>query len=303
MVFFTGENKYTVDDIDLSTCTHLVYAFAVLDGSQYLIKVFDRWLDEDLGNYRKFTALKHKKPGLKTLLAIGGWTDSQNTNKYSVLVASPTLRNDFILNAINFLKYYDFDGLDLDWEYPNGFADKQNFAIFVKELKDEFDKHDLMVTAAVGATEDKANKGYDIPSLCQNLDFVHLMTYDFHGAWDSMADHHSPLYDRTSVNDNFNTDHAVKHWLTNGCPANKLVVGIPLYGRTFTLSTSTHTPPAPAVGAGNSGPILNEKGFMSYLEICTLLKNDNGYSIVQVSHKKMFYRYFFLNLAKVIYKY
>lgn len=59
----------------------------------------------------------YKKKGVKVSLAIGGWNDSQG-DKYSRLVNNPAARARFITHVIEFLQKYDFDGLDLDWEYP-----------------------------------------------------------------------------------------------------------------------------------------------------------------------------------------
>lgn len=65
--------------------------------------------------YERVTA--YKKKGLKVSLALGGWNDSQG-DKYSRLVNNPAARARFIKHALGFLEKYDFDGLDLDWEYP-----------------------------------------------------------------------------------------------------------------------------------------------------------------------------------------
>ncbi|KAG7154890.1 Chitotriosidase-1-like 5 [Homarus americanus] len=283
----SGDGKYTVEDIDLNVCTHLVYAFAVLDSTSYKIKAHDEYLDLSenygIGNFKKFTNLKQQKAGLKTLLAIGGWTDSRGSYKYSDLVASQTRRRNFIDDVIPFLQKYDFDGLDLDWEYPSYEdggrpQDKENFGIFVKELKTAFQSHNLMVTAAVGASEKLGNEGYDIPVLGQYLDFIHLMTYDYHGSWETQADHHSPLYKPENDINNFYSDFAVSFWINKGAPADKLVLGVPLYGRSFTLSTSKTIPPAPASGPGTAGTITNSAGFLSYLEICS--KVQSGWTVV-----------------------
>ena len=60
-----------------------------------------------------------------------------------------------------------------------------------------------------------------------------------------------------------------------GASKEKLILGIPTYGRSFTLSSSSKTPPnAYFSGAGNAGPILNQAGFLGYQEICLYLKND-----------------------------
>lgn len=285
---------YTVYDINLDVCTHLVYAFAVLDEASYTIKAYDDWLDlpSGLDNYNSFTSLKDQKPSLKTMLAIGGWTDSEGTSKYSDLVASSTNRQAFITHVIPFLKQYNFDGLDLDWEYPQ-LADKTNFGIFAQELKEAFEPQGLLLSAAVGATEEIATNSYDIPVLSQYLDYIHLMTYDFHGSWEGNADHHSKLYNDP---DNFDAAQAVTYWINNGALANKLVLGVPLYGRSFTLSTEQIQPPAPASGGGNVGPITQDVGFLSYLEICTNI--DNGWSVVTVSH--FMPKYFISNIMTIL---
>ena len=60
----------------------------------------------------------------------------------------------------------------------------------------------------------------------------------------------------------------VNHWLTAGCPRSKLVVGIPTFGRSWSLSSSATGLGAPASGAGSAGPITGEGGFLAYSEIC-----------------------------------
>ena len=66
--------------------------------------------------YRKVT--EFKKHGIKVTLALGGWNDSKG-DKYSRLVNSPSARARFIEDVIQFIEKHDFDGLDLDWEYPS----------------------------------------------------------------------------------------------------------------------------------------------------------------------------------------
>ena len=65
--------------------------------------------------YKKVTNLR--KHGVKVTVALGGWNDSKG-NKYSRLVNNPTSRKKFTDEVMKFIEKYDFDGLDLDWEYP-----------------------------------------------------------------------------------------------------------------------------------------------------------------------------------------
>uniref|UniRef100_A0A8C8ACX6 GH18 domain-containing protein n=1 Tax=Otus sunia TaxID=257818 RepID=A0A8C8ACX6_9STRI len=99
------------------------------------------------------------------------------------------------------------------------------------------------------------------------------MTYDFHGSWDSITGENSPLYKDLNSNA-FLKDFAMNYWKSNGAPAEKLVVGFPTYGNTFTLQNpSEHGLGAPASGPGSAGPYTQEAGELAYFEICTLLNS------------------------------
>ena len=145
-----------------------------------------------------------KEHGAKVLLALGGWNDSKGKH-YSVLVSDPAKRARFIKHAVDFLKKYGFDGLDLDWEYPVCWqtdcrlgpeSDKDNFSLWAKELKEAFDAEGsgLMLTAALSPSPKIIDIAYDIPEINKYLDIFNVMTYDFYGAWDKATGHHSPLY-------------------------------------------------------------------------------------------------------------
>ena len=158
-----GLGSYKVEDIDVSLCTHIIYAFATLDGSTYTMSVFDSWLDIDLKNYEKFVGLRAKYPKKKFLIALGGWNDSR-TSKYATLLASPALRSNFVAKAVEFIAKYKFDGLDLDYEYPafeQSATEKSTFAAWVKELKTAFGPYGWELTAAVAAGKEKIDAGYD----------------------------------------------------------------------------------------------------------------------------------------------
>lgn len=259
-----GNGKFVPEDIDPNLCTHIIYSFAVLDSNTHLMKSHDPSLDINQGYFKRIVGLKQQNRKLKVLLAIGGWTDSQDT-KYSVMVSDATKRQNFIRHALRFIQQHGFDGLDLDWEYPKP-GDRLNFGIFVKELKAAFGSKGLMVTAAVSGAASKIDDAYDVPTLARYLDYIHIMAYDFLGAWDSKTGHHAALYGNP-----FSDDGAVNHWMQKGAPANKLVLGMPMYGRSWTLSNpSLNGIGAPANGAGKAGPFTQEAGILSYNEICSM---------------------------------
>ena len=157
------------------------------------------------GFYEKVSNLKNKKENLKVLLALGGWNDSEG-DKYSKLVNDPDKRKKFVESAIAFLKENNFDGLDLDWEYPTCWqvdctagpnSDKAAFTAWVKELKEAMKAEDkkLILTAAVSPAANVIQKAYDISELTKYLDYVSVMTYDYHGQWDKQTGHVAPIYE------------------------------------------------------------------------------------------------------------
>ena len=195
-----GQGKYTPDHIDPRLCTHINYGFAVLDSQKLVMKPHDTWADLDNDFYKRVTALK--KCGVKVLIALGGWNDSAD-DKYSRLVSSPTARERFVNHAFEFVKKYNFDGLDLDWEYPKCWqvncdkgpdTDKANFASLVEELRAKFGTGYLL-SAAVSPSKKVIDAGYDVEALSKNLDIINVMTYDYYGHWDGKTGHVAPLFD------------------------------------------------------------------------------------------------------------
>lgn len=113
--------------------------------------------------------MKKENPALKTLLAIGGW--NEGSIKYSAMASSPSDRAAFIRSVLDFLDKYNFDGLDLDWEYPAARGgkqeDKANFAALVSEMKAAFLPKNYLLTAAVSAGKWFMDPAYDIPTVAR----------------------------------------------------------------------------------------------------------------------------------------
>ncbi|XP_055532350.1 chitinase-3-like protein 1 [Wyeomyia smithii] len=271
----SGRGQFTVDNIDPWLCTHVIYSFVGIneDGT---IAILDYWLDVDLGNMRRFNDLKYTNPSLRTLVAVGGY--SVGSEIFSRVAASADLRWRFAESARDFCFQYGFDGIDMDWEYPgqrggDPYNDRANFVLMLDALRQVLSASGLMLTAAVGAPQNIAEISYDIPGISQHLDYINLMTYDYNGAWDSVTGHNAPLFEGPSDGTDFqrtlNVHHSVMYWLSQGAPASKLILGIPIYGRTFTLQDSgNYWLRAGSSGPGVAGSYTQESGSLAYFEIC-----------------------------------
>ncbi|XP_060532351.1 probable chitinase 10 [Cylas formicarius] len=269
-----GNGQFSSKNIDPTLCTHAIYTFVGIDANGNVI-LLDEWLDIGLGGFQSINALKQVNPNFKTLLAVGGW--NEGSTKYSAMAADPTKRANFINTALSWVLKYGFDGFDLDWEYParrdsSNAADKENFVTLIKELRAVFDKNGLLLTAAVSATPSSVDISYDVPSLSKNLDFINVMLYDFFGSWDTTTGHNAPLNGSTryvgTEYAEYSVVTAIEGWLSRGADPQKIALGVPFYGRTFTLSNSNNNAPGASIsGAGTAGPYTATAGFLGYNEI------------------------------------
>nr|CAH7736953.1 unnamed protein product [Callosobruchus chinensis] len=210
------------------------------------------------------------------MVAIGGW--NEGSSNYSTVVTDADLRAAFVENVVTFLETYNFHGFDLDWEYPadrGGLAsDRENFSLLVKELKAAFEEGGYILSAAVRALGSKADISYEVPALNEYLDFINIMTYDYHSGSENVTGHVSPLYrvsaDETEEEQHLNINASIHEWIERGaCPEN-INLGIPFYGRSFILANASDNGlGAPVSGPGTAGPYTQEAGTLGYHEVRT----------------------------------
>lgn len=189
---------YKIEDIPGDKCTHVIYAFSRIDPNYYDLTPAESYLDFNQIGIERFTNLKKKYESTKFLLSVGGW--SEGGQKFSEMVSEPGRRKTFVQSVVKILWKFNFDGLDLDWEYPGERggkqSDKGNFVKLVRELRSEFDRRNWLLTAAFPIVESRLEKGYEVRELSQLFDQIHIMSYALHGVWENHTDVHSPLYRR-----------------------------------------------------------------------------------------------------------
>nr|XP_046254098.1 acidic mammalian chitinase-like [Scatophagus argus] len=258
------DGKVTVFDIDPNICTHLIYAFADINDQNELVPSSAT----DIQRYQSFNGLKAK---------------------FRTMVSTLANRTKFIQSAITLMRGNGFDGINLDWRFPGGDGsqpeDKLRFTVLCEELKDAFEaegqamnRDRLIVTASVSAERDTIDASYEISKIAMHLDFINVLTFDFHGPWESVTGHHSPLYrGAKDTGDNIysNTDSAMMYWRDQGTPAQKLNLGLAAYGRAFTLSSASATGNVgtPASGPGEDGCYTGVEGFWASYETCLYLED------------------------------
>jgi chitinase len=188
-----------------------------------------------------------REHGVKIMLSLGGWEDSDN---FPAVAADPALRAMFVHSCIKAIRAYGFDGIDIDWEYP-GFvahkgtpADRHNYTLLLQTLRDSLTVEGLLkgrnylLTAAL-PTSSTTLAMMEIEKVADILDFLNIMTYDFYGPWDPIANHNSPLYPSAAADSSRCVDAACKLFnRTYGIPASKINIGVPFYGQTYTNCTS-----------------------------------------------------------------
>lgn len=139
--------------------------------------------------------MKRTYPHLKVSLAIGGW--NEGSKKFSNMAANTTTRSKFVKQVTAFIRKYNFDGLDLDWEYPTQRdgkpMDRENFLLLVKELREQFKPLGLLLTSAIGAAKNVIDEAYNVKQISLYLDYLHVMCYDYHGSWDQKVGYNAPL--------------------------------------------------------------------------------------------------------------
>ncbi|MEU8487807.1 glycoside hydrolase family 18 chitinase [Streptomyces sp. NPDC048641] len=226
--------------------------------------VADTWDQPLRGAFNQLRQLKAKHPNLKIIWSFGGWTWSGG---FPQAAQNPAAFADSCYKLVEDPRWADvFDGIDIDWEYPNacGLSCDSSGQDALKKLSSalraRFGSSNL-VTAAITAdasTGGKIEKN-DYAGASQSFDWYNVMTYDFFGAFNAQGPTapHSPLTSYPGIpQQGFNSADAIAKLKAQGVPSSKLLLGIGFYGRGWTGVTQKEpggTATGPAAGTYEQG--------------------------------------------------
>ncbi|GAA5993926.1 hypothetical protein JCM5350_005477 [Sporobolomyces pararoseus] len=227
------------------------FPWAQNDLTYYFVAVTTKWKDggafkigpgQAESDIKLFTSAA-KKHNTKSLVSIGGWSGSI---QFSNLVASTENRERFAKEVKEFIHKYNFDGVDLDWEYPNSAGigcnsirdkDSANLLKFLKVLRREIGTEKL-ITAAVSTSPfngPSAEPLEDVSAFAKYFDYLNLMTYDISGSWSETT---GPLAPLRSCGADSSVEAAIEAWSSAGFPLSKIMAGIPSYATSWTTESS-----------------------------------------------------------------
>ncbi len=219
--------SYRADQIPYSKLSHIAHAFVTPEA--------DGTLTAPEGYLESALLTNAHNAGVKVLASVGGASESAN---FPTIAASAELRTAFANNIEAFLRANEYDGVDIDWEFPENATDRANLNLLIQALRDKFDASPQpaptwLITMAV-SPGDYYGQWLDYDTLNDSVDFYNLMTYDFHGSWFRHSGHNAPLLRGNDPKPDGSVVEALDYMLdARDVPPSQINVGIAFYGYNF----------------------------------------------------------------------
>jgi chitinase len=255
--------------------SHFIYAFANVKAdasnpSSDACVIADAWADFETpylppvggipdtfplyGNFAEILKLKQLHPNLQTVISVGGASEA-NTLAFSTAASTQAGRQALAASCINMFIVGNvgsdwngaitapglFDGFNIDWEFP-ATAHTQNFTLLLQEFRNQLDalgktkgRHYVLSFDGPAGAQNYAN--IDLANAGKQVDFITIDGYNYHGTWENIANHASPLFDTKKDPDSgqgLDIESTVSAYLKGGVPPSKYLMGVPLYGPGWT---------------------------------------------------------------------
>ena len=229
---YAAHNYFTPDKIAWDQLTHISYAFGVVKNG--VVVTHDTEKGPEL---MREIATASKQAGVKNILSVGGWTNSEEGGFEAATTTAEGVEK-LAQSIVDYAVEWKFDGVDIDWEYPDTDAEKTQFTNLITSLRSKLDmlgkQNDIYYQLSAAVTVNHNNMAYINPKATITLlDSVNVMAYDIHGAFDPVTGHNAALYANDQDEDQkLNVSSAMNEYATIwGVPKNKLTMGVPFYGR------------------------------------------------------------------------
>jgi chitinase len=181
--------------------------------------------------------LKTQNKYLKVLLSIGGPAYAKN---FAQPVTTAPCRSKFAASAISLVQNLGLDGLDINWEGPANDTEAEDYSLLLQEVRRALDVYGSSLcppynfTLSVACPAGPSNyRLLHLRGMDPHVDFWNLMAYDYTGAWSTEASHQANLFHIDAKSTSFDTQSAVSYYILQGIKASKIVLGMPVYGRSF----------------------------------------------------------------------
>ncbi|KAH8290718.1 hypothetical protein KR054_005193, partial [Drosophila jambulina] len=258
--YYKNRSKFFSWNVDSRLCTHLVLGSGVgVDEETGAIKMKSEKLLVE-GHQLKADSIR------KVILSVGGF--EEDSQIFSRMVASGAMLEEFSSSLVAFIMKMGYDGAQIDWRYPTQSGghpeDHRNFVLFLKELSTIFRQHKfILMVVALGRTDKRTLESYDIPGIVHYADFINLMVNDERDKYRKSLAYIAPLYGGTS-----SVAAAVKHWISVGRAPHKLLLNVPLFGRSYTMDKNQSAVGSPCQGPGLPAKNSQIAGFTTFNEFC-----------------------------------
>lgn len=230
---------YTVENIPADRLTHVIYAFAVIDERG---ECAPGDLQADPTNFDALRRLKAAHPHLRTLISIGGRGTAES---FSRAAASADDRQRLAASCVAFMQQHGFDGIDVDWEFPQP-EQAGAYLALLAELRARLDaarpgpgnggeSEPYLLTIAYGASPYQYDD-IDLSQAAALVDWINVMAYNYHGSWSGLTGFNAPLFPSSRdpagnlERETFNLHAAVQAYLERGVPGPEIVVGLAFFG-------------------------------------------------------------------------
>ncbi|KAJ8753143.1 hypothetical protein K2173_017710 [Erythroxylum novogranatense] len=272
--YWYSDSGLSISDINSTLFTHLFCAFADLDSQTNEVTISSA----NQAQFSSFTqTVQQKNPSVRTLLSIGGGGNGSIADDFASMASQASSRATFIDSSISLARTYNFNGLDLDWEYPDSTDKMTNFGLLLTELRAAVANESaqtgnttLLLSAAVFYSSDYYTIDYPVNSISSGLDWINVMAYDFYGpGWSNVTGPPAALYNPGTT---LSGDYGVTSWIQAGLSANKIVLGFPFYGYAWELADANQN----GFFATTVGAALSSDGSVGYAQINDFLAQNNA---------------------------